>query len=1212
MKLKSKTKRLLGTFALATTFVAAAAGGLMRISNDTQTPVASASTTTETTYFSGIRSSTANTLYLYWQLNGEDLGSPSATGVAVDWYGEGDTTPETKYLKLSYTTVSAQNKNNLGSTILRADAVYTRSDGETVIFDDTALKTKAPAIKIDWFSNAECTTTFAAEAGDTFTVKSGTAFASETVSYQLNQDYTFSFNGAANGWSLSEDTHIPVGFTGARSGSATEIYAYGPKLFDNYIYASNTVYNEKNSQGYTVLNNSVEYDYYASDDATATPVTGEIQYQLLDAENSTFQPCVRIVLNTTAAVGGRVVFKKGTVFDNYVLDRDYTFTQVATTGRWYMTAESLESDPTMTLTSRANNLKDGTGINFFTTSELPFGADERFAKWTPIDVSGTTTYINYMGGLGKSGDNYSFYIKFHAKVAEGSIVTLPKGMYIAGYRLANTHYFKYTDSTSGWSLVQCDNVNHVYDDAFTCHDRECACGHVEKATTEHAFADGTYVCNDRVCTTCGDTVLGVGHTIPNGSYECSGYTCSVCNAEIAADESKHVATGVGCASSCENCGVVFATHEYPEMPEGGWVKGNELLTVTEEPDCTNTGKGTIACVNCSESTTEVVVNALGHSVPDGEKYCEREGCNYRIPYTADDMEEILELDSLTKYTYSDASVANEKSTFGQFIRAEEGGYNNDFNINIYEDEEKKDHYVTGKENTHDMLVSFSLNITSWAGDSRSHFVYLNSHENGAWGIGFQFILREGTRSLRVNYRPNDNHNDGINFVTPVNFDKSKFTLNTEQKFTLGAVQNDDGSYFVFAYWNGELFLSGTLTNTLLTQNADETTHNGLGGGISFRFNGSQGGGLSVTGSICDLEHSVEGTQYACKEYDCKVCSATIAATEEHSWGNGVSNGNGSCTVKEQFTRTCATCGDTTTYDGDYVHTWDTENPTIVTPAACNNVDRVERYGCKHCEAVSEDTTIADTGIDGAHDFANNYHDVTPATCIAGGTEQSTCEKCGALSEISDTPINKNAHNYGTEIAEDPATCTENGTAAHYQCALCNKLFTEENGVYTEVTAEDLVIAATHNYGTEIAEDPATCTENGTAAHYACSACGKLFTKENDVYTEVTADDLVITAGHSYVFVAAVAATAEADGMAEHYACSACGKLFTKEGDVYTETTEDALKVEYVAPETPVDDNDDKKDDKDEKGCGSSISAIGLVSLLTVCGAAFAVARRKED
>ena len=97
-----------------------------------------------------------------------------------------------------------------------------------------------------------------------------------------------------------------------------------------------------------------------------------------------------------------------------------------------------------------------------------------------------------------------------------------------------------------------------------------------------------------------------------------------------------------------------------------------------------------------------------------------------------------------------------------------------------------------------------------------------------------------------------------------------------------------------------------------------------------------------------------------------------------------------------------------------------------------------------------------------------------------------------------------AHTY-TPVGGTPATCTTEGTKAHYVCSVCEKLFLEEGGA--AVSESDLVIPATGHTYTSIPEVPATCTATGTQAHYKCSVCKKLFLAEGGA--EVTAESLVL-------------------------------------------------------------------------------------------------------
>ncbi len=1115
MKQKSKLKRLLSAFALVATMVAATVGGAIGLNHKLEAS-AEDDTALETTYLTGFRSSNSATTHIYWRIDGTSLGYAANQVLAspsVEYTSGGETT--TKTINMQYSTASTQGvTGTLGGT-------SDRRKGDVV--------STHPTIYINISNPVN---------GDTYTIPSGTVLGEK---YVLDQDYTFTYNGS--NWLFSEETRIPVSLDGARSGGASAIYAFGAKNLENYYVTD------------IRLHASMAIEYYPAE-GEQTSITAEVKPETpSDTANVTSKRALLFNLSKSVSVGDSIVIKKGTSFDNYAFDRDYKFTYVADS-KWAMEATANEDDETMELSLRGGAADT---LNLYSNAALSYAVDERIALNTAVYVNGKSVHTNYFSGLAKVGENYSFSVRFTSKLEADSIVKFPKDMIIAGYKLADNYLFKW--SGSAWSLVACDGsdgATHIFNDNFTCHDRTCVCGYVETATTAHTFADGTYVCQDRTCTTCGDAVAATAHTFADNTYACQDRTCTVCNANVAGDPEQHVKTGEGCASSCKNCGTVFATHSYPETPENGWTINDSAVTVSKQPTCTEKGVGTVKCENC-DSTKEVEVNALGHDVQEGEKYCSR-NCGYRIAYTADDMQEVLALESLVKYTYSDAHVESDKSVFGTLDATNESG----FLINTTKNADKEYSYDSDKASAHDMIVSFSIIPTEWASASRQSYVWLNAHENGSWGIGFMFNMNESAQNLRIVYKSDDS--GYTMFGDPKTL--SGFALNEKQEFTFGVVQNSDGSYFAFAYYNGALLTSGTLTNEIIASKGVAANHNGLGGAISFRFNGSAAA-PAIKGTICDLEHSVEGTQYACKDYACKVCGAILASTAEHSWGNSVKTGDGSCTVKEVYTRTCSVCAETTTYEGDYVHTWDTENPSVVTEAACNGVDRVVKYNCANCDAVSEECTIEGSGIEGAHNFV--YEDIVPATCVAGGTEQGTCSKCGE-SKIDETPINTKAHSYSAEIAEKAATCTENGVKAHYTCTLCQKLFV----------------------------------------------------KDGDTYKAVIEADLVITAAHSYVKVDAVEPTAEADGMKEHYKCSVCEKLFEmKAENEYVETTAEALKVVYVAPDSSTEENsstednnstEDKTSTESEKkgGCGSSLSMMGLISMLTLCGATVAVARKRKN
>lgn len=94
-------------------------------------------------------------------------------------------------------------------------------------------------------------------------------------------------------------------------------------------------------------------------------------------------------------------------------------------------------------------------------------------------------------------------------------------------------------------------------------------------------------------------------------------------------------------------------------------------------------------------------------------------------------------------------------------------------------------------------------------------------------------------------------------------------------------------------------------------------------------------------------------------------------------------------------------------------------------------------------------------------------------------EKSTCE-----------------HDYGTEIAQENATCTVDGMKAHYKCSKCNKLFVLEGETYREVSETALVIKAAHTWSdTYTITTAATCTTDGVKT-FTCTreGCGETKTE----------------------------------------------------------------------------------------------------------------------
>lgn len=148
------------------------------------------------------------------------------------------------------------------------------------------------------------------------------------------------------------------------------------------------------------------------------------------------------------------------------------------------------------------------------------------------------------------------------------------------------------------------------------------------------------------------------------------------------------------------------------------------------------------------------------------------------------------------------------------------------------------------------------------------------------------------------------------------------------------------------------------------------------------------------------------------------------------------------------------------------------------------------------------------------------------------------------------------------VEEIPATCTADGTRAHWACSGCDALFADAEGTQ-EVAPEDLAIPAAHQLEA-VAEKAATCTETGAKAHWRCAVCGALFAAEAAATPTDAASLTTPALGHSPVFHEAVAATAKAEGTRAHWGCATCGRLFSDEA-----LTKEVSAADLVIPKLPV-------------------------------------------
>lgn len=246
-------------------------------------------------------------------------------------------------------------------------------------------------------------------------------------------------------------------------------------------------------------------------------------------------------------------------------------------------------------------------------------------------------------------------------------------------------------------------------------------------------------------------------------------------------------------------------------------------------------------------------------------------------------------------------------------------------------------------------------------------------------------------------------------------------------------------------------------------------------------------------------------------------------------------------------------------------------PVQEVPSTCAAPGTAAHWICEDCGTLfGDDKAERVVAADelalplAAHDL--EYVPEVPSTCVQPGTaEHWRCSVCGGrfvdesgaqAVKLDELALPLGAHALEA-VEEVPASCTEPGTAAHWACALCGKLFADEAG-NDEVTAENLATALAPHSLAKVGGTPATCTERGVSDHWKCTVCGALFSEETGT-TEVTTEQLrTALAPHALAAVAEVPATCEETGVAAHWRCASCGGLFKDEEGTHPVSIDDLV------------------------------------------------------
>ena len=220
---------------------------------------------------------------------------------------------------------------------------------------------------------------------------------------------------------------------------------------------------------------------------------------------------------------------------------------------------------------------------------------------------------------------------------------------------------------------------------------------------------------------------------------------------------------------------------------------------------------------------------------------------------------------------------------------------------------------------------------------------------------------------------------------------------------------------------------------------------------------------------------------------------------------------------------------------------------------------------------------ADNVITARKDHTLSYHDAVAHTCTTdGNVEYWDCSVCGkkfsddnGTTEI--TNIVDPAKHSLTHHDAVPHTCTTDGNVEYWDCSVCGKNFSDADG---KTGIDDIVDPAPgHNWDTAYDSNEthhwhnctnANCpiTEDDQKDGYAVHTPGAAATETTPQTCTECGYVLAPALGHIHAnhltFVAEVPASCTTDGVKAHYECD-CGKLFS-DADGTAEVTAEELKI----------------------------------------------------
>jgi len=245
-------------------------------------------------------------------------------------------------------------------------------------------------------------------------------------------------------------------------------------------------------------------------------------------------------------------------------------------------------------------------------------------------------------------------------------------------------------------------------------------------------------------------------------------------------------------------------------------------------------------------------------------------------------------------------------------------------------------------------------------------------------------------------------------------------------------------------------------------------------------------------------------------------------------------------------------------------------PVKATPVSCKADGNIAHYKCTYCNTLYSDAdgknVITAASVVISKDTAEHTltsHAEVPMTCVAAGTEAywecGVCEKLfsdengeHSIAAPVTISIDPNNHNL-TDYPEIPANCLVAGTEAYWYCTYCHMMWSDKDCENAITAPVEIPVTDAQHQLTLVEGYPSSCFMNGTEDYYVCQKCNAMFSDangENKIEMPVS-----IPASHSVTLVAANSETKTLTNSGgrnltfnniEYYLCSGCGKKYLED------------------------------------------------------------------